>query len=147
MRSQTLKRVALLTFVSSAGAALSSWAGAELCCPEDWQIYGCPRDDGTIQLKCHNPQMGCPSSCAEDTCDFDVVGVCAPFCPVVDPTGPCVNGCCGPGAVCVSGNCFGGPALESTDESCPVVDPTGACVNGCCDEGAICVEGNCFGVP
>jgi len=30
-------------------------------------------------------------------------------CPVVDPIGPCVDGCCDAGAVCVNGNCFGIP--------------------------------------
>ena len=51
-----------------------------------------------------------PSICSRPgygTC----VGTCQPAdsCPVVDPTGPCVDGCCGQGAVCVGGNCFGIP--------------------------------------
>jgi hypothetical protein len=147
MLFETLERGLFLTLVSIAGLPLNSSAGELPCCPVDWQIYSCPQDDGTVRLKCHNPQLGCPSSCTESTCDFDVVGVCGAFCPVVDPTGSCLEGCCGPGAVCVAGNCFGGPTVDSTDHECPVEDPIGPCVNGCCDEGAVCVAGNCFGVP
>jgi hypothetical protein len=66
-------------------------------------------------------------------------------CPIVDPSGPCVNGCCRSG-VCVAGNCYGGSSAKDVD-FCPVVDPIGPCVNGCCDPGAVCVDGNCFGIP
>lgn len=68
-------------------------------------------------------------------------------CPVVDPSGPCVDGCCQHGAVCVAGNCYGGPAPAKSVDFCPVVDPMGPCVDGCCDAGAVCVNGNCFGIP
>jgi hypothetical protein len=44
------------------------------CCPQGWQMYSC--SGGTI--RCHNPQLACPSACLPRTgCDFDVSGQCA----------------------------------------------------------------------
>ncbi len=47
------------------------------CCPANFDLYSCQRNDGTPGLACHNPAMGCASSltCGQG-CDPEVSGRC-----------------------------------------------------------------------